>query len=321
MRLKLLLLFFFISFNLKSQFTNYSQFYSSPLNLNPAMTGLGEFGRLGVVYRNQWPQVSDGIYDISSWIDYNFLKSNFSVGLNFSKENKNILNLKTSIVSPSLSYELKMNYKWVLRYGIQFSLINSNLNSSDLIFFDQLNQNGTLSPTLENFIYIEKLNLFSISSGLLAYSENIWGGVSIYNLNRPNLSYVNSDTKLERLYSFHFGLRDKNLKLSPSIHFKKISTFYQLDLGTYFDLNPLSFGIWYRGIPIDKKNFFNSLIGSVSLKQKNINISYSYDYNISSILSSFMGSHEISIIYDFNFFRGDVPPKNVRYLQCPIPNF
>ena len=50
-----LIFYVVISFNLNSQNLNYSQFYSSPLNLNPAMTGIGEFGRVGVNYRNQWP--------------------------------------------------------------------------------------------------------------------------------------------------------------------------------------------------------------------------------------------------------------------------
>ena len=44
----------------ESQQVFYSQYYSSPLNLNPSMTGIGEFGRLGVNYRNQWTSIGDG---------------------------------------------------------------------------------------------------------------------------------------------------------------------------------------------------------------------------------------------------------------------
>ena len=33
------------------------------------------------------------------------------------------------------------------------------------------------------------------------------------------------------------------------------------------------------------------------------------------------GAHEISLIYQFNFLGKKLPPKNVRLLQCPIPNF
>ena len=39
----------FLPLNILSQNLNYSQFYSSPLNLNPAMTGIGEFGRFGII--------------------------------------------------------------------------------------------------------------------------------------------------------------------------------------------------------------------------------------------------------------------------------
>ena len=40
------------------------------------------------------------------WIDYNFLKSNFALGLNFSKENQNVSNLTTSNISPSILFFL-----------------------------------------------------------------------------------------------------------------------------------------------------------------------------------------------------------------------
>ena len=81
-RLFVILFFLFAAQSVSSQYINYSQFYSSPLNLNPAMTGLGEFGRVGFIYRNQWPSIEQGYQNVSSWLDYNFLDNNFSLGLN-----------------------------------------------------------------------------------------------------------------------------------------------------------------------------------------------------------------------------------------------
>jgi hypothetical protein len=108
--------------------------------------------------------------------------------------------------------------------------------------------------------------------------------------------------------------------MSPSLHFKKQSKFNQLDIGTYFNLEPINFGVWYRGVPIDSNNNFNSIISSLGINFKDLIISYSYDYNFSE-LSDSGGSHEISLIYNFNFLGKKIPPKNARFLQCPIPNF
>ena len=116
------------------------------------------------------------------------------------------------------------------------------------------------------------------------------------------------------MYSFHFGYTIDNLKLSPSIHYKQYAKFRQLDVGAYFNLNPINVGIWYRGIPIDSNNYLNSLVGSLSLKIENISIVYDYTMSyLSKSISS--GSHEISLIFDFHFFGKKLPPKNVRFLN------
>ena len=49
------IVFILCAFGLNAQDIHFSQFYTSPLNLNPAMTGLINAGqRVTVNYRNQW---------------------------------------------------------------------------------------------------------------------------------------------------------------------------------------------------------------------------------------------------------------------------
>ena len=126
-------LILFIPYSFKGQYVNYSQFYSSPLNLNPALTGVGEYGRIGFIYRNQWPSINQGYHYISSWADYNLSQNNFSIGLNFSNETENVSNLSTTHISPSLAYEINLSYKWILKSGMQISYTNSNFNNQNLI--------------------------------------------------------------------------------------------------------------------------------------------------------------------------------------------
>ena len=324
----LFILFLFYSFFLNAQYINYSQFYSSPHSLNPALSGSGEFGRIGVIYRNQWPLIDNGYQFFTSWIDYNLAKSNFSFGINFSNEKVGINSLSTSHVSPSLSYEINLSYDWVIRSGIQISYTNSNFDSQNLLFYDQFQQNGSINPTLENLSAFEKVNYLNLAVGLIAYSNNVWLGVSIYNLPKPNISFSDNIENLARLYSFHGGYNLKlnkiskhNLSLVPAFNFRIISNISQLDLGSYLNLNPILFGIFYRGVPISSNNNIESIIGILGVKNRNFSVSYTYDYSLSELKGLTWGAHEISLIYQFNFLGKKLPPKNVRLLQCPIPNF
>ena len=49
-----------------------------------------------------------------------------------------------------MAYEINLNYRWILKSGIQFSYSTSNFNSNNLVFFDQLGQDGIISSTNEN---------------------------------------------------------------------------------------------------------------------------------------------------------------------------
>ena len=52
--------------------------------------------------------------------------------------------MTTSNISPSMAYEINLNYRWILKSGIQFSYSTSNFNSNNLVFFDQLGQDGII---------------------------------------------------------------------------------------------------------------------------------------------------------------------------------
>ncbi|EMR01654.1 type IX secretion system membrane protein PorP/SprF [Cesiribacter andamanensis] len=44
-----------------AQDPQFSQYYANPLYLNPALTGNGSAGRVGVNFRQQWPSI-DALY-------------------------------------------------------------------------------------------------------------------------------------------------------------------------------------------------------------------------------------------------------------------
>ncbi|MAS38999.1 MAG: hypothetical protein CMB84_03260 [Flammeovirgaceae bacterium] len=322
MNIKKKLLIILISFLpgvIQSQHIVYSQYYSSPLILNPSMTGLGEFGRFGINYRNQWTSIGDGFNSYSTWFDYNFLESNFSVGVNFSGEEFNLSNYSSNHISPSISYEININSNMIIRSGFQINYSSIGLDNSKLIFFDQLGPTGLIGLTSENLNNFNRKSFLNLNYGILIFSEKFWLGSSIYNLLQPDISLSDQENNLKRNYSLHGGMNLINNKVSPSFNIIKYPSFIQFSLGSYFNLNPISIGLWYRAIPLSRnKNNLETIVGKLNFKSKNFSVAYSYDYNLPD---EKLGSHEISLMFDFHFFGKKLPPKNVRYLKCPVPNF
>ena len=68
--LQTLLLFLIISSGLRAQDPHFSQFFSSPLTLNPAYTGKfdGNF-RVAGNYRNQWPTINNAFTTATASFD------------------------------------------------------------------------------------------------------------------------------------------------------------------------------------------------------------------------------------------------------------
>ena len=55
-----LVVFFVVGLNKTlAQDPQFSQFYAAPLYLNPAFAGSAQEARVGINYRNQWPQIDD----------------------------------------------------------------------------------------------------------------------------------------------------------------------------------------------------------------------------------------------------------------------
>src|SRR5215207_7353319 len=62
-----------------AQDPNFSQFFASPLTLNPAFTGKfdGDF-RVAGNYRNQWPTINNAFTTYTASADFSILKSKIS---------------------------------------------------------------------------------------------------------------------------------------------------------------------------------------------------------------------------------------------------
>jgi type IX secretion system PorP/SprF family membrane protein len=218
---------------------------------------------------------------------------------------------------------------------MQASYTLRDINFDKLVFGDQLDATGIINPgTIEDLNTGLNVNYFDLAFGGILYSNNIWVGASFHNILEPNQSLIGGESILPSRFSLHGGYKlplnsgsrgsggGGERSITPTFNYKSQGEFDQLDLGVYLTLQPVIFGLWYRGIPVKQfENFPNNeaLVFMVGVTQKNLSLGYSYDYTLSQLGIAAGGAHEISLMVSFNWGDPRKPPREVRELRCPVP--
>ncbi len=198
-----ILLIFLIKFEAKSQDIHYSQFYNSPLNINPALTGIfnGDMRVIGSI-RDQWRSVRVPYTTFSGSYDMKYLpkkseKYFYGLGgiLNYDQSGDSKLNITDLNLSGSYNYLLNKNN--VLSGGLMLGIASEGFNETDLTWSNQWN--GTaFDPALgagENFdnnrfTYLETglgVNYRYQSDSSRTYANL---GIGLFHLTRPAADFL-----------------------------------------------------------------------------------------------------------------------------------
>ena len=304
----------------------FSQFFSSPLSLNPALTGKFN-GQLRVAgnYRNQWPQINNAFITETVSVDGNILNGKLAEGdawgvglLAMSDKTANGI-LTSNYVSLSTAYHKSLDENgWnQLGLGFQGTYANKRLDGTKLNFEDQLDQQGGWTlPSAEvidghnvNLSYFD-LNLGALYNGSTDGNNNIYFGVSAYHITQPKESFTgNSFYVLHPRFTMHGGASFP-ISSANNLNFIHFSGLYSKQAGatnamlgaawsnnlTGNDDNPLNFylGVWARF-----SNLTDAIIPYVGLDVGAFTVGMSYDVNVSSLKSASQGQGgiEISLIY------------------------
>jgi len=319
---------------LQAQDPQFSQYYAAPLYLNPGLVGMNQKGRMGINYRTQWPNLDANFETFSAYFDYHFEDYYSSAGLIFTKDKEGIAGLQSTSIGLLYAYQVQLNYKWTFRPGVQAAYVIRDLNFDKLTFGDQFDNTGQVRPvTGEVFNTGLNAKFFDLSFGGILFNPSLWIGGAVHHVLEPNQSITGGDAPLPRKISIHGGYRiplnpnSTNTTLgersvTPSFNYRTQGDFDQLDLGAYLTLDPMLFGIWYRGLPVRNSDGISnseSLIFMVGMQSKRTTFGYSFDYTLSDLGIGTGGAHEISISYSFSLGDPLKPAADVRRLRCPIP--
>ncbi len=318
--------FLFFHVGLKAQDIHFTQFYMSPLNLNPAMTGVSNCtSRIIGNFRNQWaPVLKSNAYNTFSLsydqkipvgrYDY------FGIGGAFWGDVAGTHKFGTMLGKVSFSYMRKMGgYRQKSHFlviGAEAGLARRGLNTDKFNFFT----NGQETITNPNFFFGD------LSAGILWYSiinkyTNFYFGAAFQHLNQANQAFkriinsneVRSDDNVYAKFTIHGG---GEFELQPKITLLPyFVTFLQgphieVNLGTSlrfalgnsrYDRRGFQFGAWYRlGTQYESKLHSDALIISTKFDYQNLGFGLSYDINISGLRSASKANNslELSVIYN-----------------------
>lgn len=327
--------------NLSAQDIHFTQFYMSPLNLNPALTGVMNCKtRMVANYRNQWSAIlAANAYNTYS-VSYDQKipvgrEDYFGIGGSLWGDVAGESRFGTTQGRISLSFSKKMaGYRKKASYlviGADGGLASRGINSNDLRWPSQIDGNGW-DPSRgvaeltgsENFLYGD------LSAGLLWFSiidkyTNWYFGAAIHHLNRPNVSFLDQPVELYSRYTIHGGLQ---LELKPRISILPFAVFMaqgphrstNAGANLRFALGPSrttnqswEIGSWYRvGNKVEGGLHSDAIILSSRFNYEEFGLGFSYDINISGLRKAAVGNgaFEFSLVY---FICG---PES-RGVYCP----
>ncbi len=325
-----------------AQDPQYSQYYAAPLYLNPAFTGAEQATRIGANYRNQWPGMNAQFTTFSAYIDTYLDDYNSGVGFLVMNDVEGAAQLRSTTISGLYSYELRIGQNAYFRPGFQASYIRRDIGFfENLIFANQINPAdpfGQIGPGNDLPGLGDPVNLLSLSFGGLFFTDRFWLGVSSHHVNQPNQSFIDDgpNSRLPMKLSLHTGIKIplgyggyrndfthmfKQRYLVPTINYKRQGPFEQLDVGAYLYMEPIIFGLWYRGLPykpVEQQSNRDAVVMMVGVNLlSGLNMGYSYDYTVSNLGIQSGGAHEVSVSYTFPSLIQGKPRSRDTVLPCP----
>lgn len=320
-----------------AQDPHFSQFFASPLTLNPALTGKfdGVFRAAGN-YRDQWPAISKAFVTSTISLDApmltNRINPNDTWGIGLMAMTDRTANgiLTSNYVSLSTAYHkgLDEDGLYQLGFGFQGTYASKRLDGTALHLEDGLKLDGTWEtspsePVLNS--QIANVNFFDFNAGVLFNGStdgynNFYLGASMYHINRPRENFIQSKGfyTLNPRLTIHSGGYFKvgeTTTLHLNAIFSQQAGANETVLGgaVAFNLNndetenPMNFyaGSWLR--------FNDAIIPYVGLEWSDFRFGATYDVNYSNLKvgSQSRGGIEISLIYIKR------PPSGKKGIPCP----
>ncbi|HEX5170098.1 MAG TPA: PorP/SprF family type IX secretion system membrane protein [Cyclobacteriaceae bacterium] len=317
----LLLMLFAVYTSSYGQDPYFSQFYNTPMLLNPALTGI-TYGNVRLIaHYKRYLATIDPFETYSFTADMSIMEGKPSAGFGgvglMVMSNSSGANLKNTQAMGSFSYHFALGHdeKQFLSLGVQGGLNQTKLDLRNLSTQTQWITNVGYDPSVANGEPVTNGNvsLVDFQAGLLYYafpSEKFswFAGAAAFHLTEPDGSFTGATSTLSRRYVGHAGFRAElgpRVALLPNVSFMQQNGINLINAGMAMDYMfnadvTLQLSAWARNTDI--------VIFGGGLDYKNIRISLSYDMLVSDLSDlTNRGGFEFCLTF---FARKKVPSVN-----------
>lgn len=305
---------------IQGQDIHFSQVDADPVLLNPAYSGFYQGdGRFGVVYRNQWASVSIPYQtlalsgEMALWRQGG--KRGLSAGLTVFNDHAGTLHYGTMSAHLSLAYYHPLNRAGtsILSVGVDGGWAQSGYDPS----------RAEMEDPSESFA-MQNVNYPLLAAGLAWYWQptadfHTKVGLSVRNINHPNISYMGLDsTLMARRFSLFARAeyrRWQNVSLLPVAMWQKQGEYRELlygaDVKWYIEEGGSREVSLRAGLAM---RHADAVIANLMIEYNAFLFSFSYDANVSglSVASKGFGAFEVGLVY--RFARDS---RKIKRIKCP----
>jgi type IX secretion system PorP/SprF family membrane protein len=305
--------------NGKAQEPVFSQFMFNQLYFNPAFAGNTQYPRLSAGYRNQWAGLGNAYVTYYASYDQFFEKMNGGLGLGFSRDLQGSVFSRTS-ADFVYSYRLKWR-KTIIMPGIQTSLVQNLQSAGSLTLADR--SPFSTSGSQENIS--NRSQIFpDFSFGISFFmKEQYQVNLSVHHINyMRGKSFDTNFSALPTYFNVQVLGTTKPKKdnrmtdrviVKPALSCDIKPESQSLQWGANIFYTQFFGGLWLRNtLPIS----YNTFIFTAGYTFNGLSLGYSFDWwvPVTHQNFSFLGSHEVTLVY---LFKYNDPKKRMKPVNCP----
>lgn len=270
-----------------------SQYHANMLTINPAMTGMSDYGQAFLSHRSQYVGVQGGPQTSYFSVDNQIGDGKNGVGLTILNDVTDIL-ARTSFMA-NYAYRVKFNEKSNLRFGLAMGLQNNRIDFEKAQVVDQNDQvlfGPRQSQTVFNLDFGLALNLDKFQFGFAL--PQLVNSQPTFNSSTGEQFSINNQRHIRSTVKYDFVLNESNgVTLYPMVMVRAAKgTPIQYDLSAVLDSKKMGWiGITYH----------NSYAVAVSagVRHKNFTFGYAHDFILSQVNAYSKFSSEFILGYKF----------------------
>lgn len=306
---------------------HFSQYYTYPLWLNPALTGATEGNyRLTAIHRNQWSSITKAFSTTGVTVDVPTNK-NINFGVNVLNQTAGSGGYKYFNGQFSISYSgvrFGAEGEQVISFALQAGMIGRRFDVSKFQGGDQWVPVIGYNPNVPTSDILAKSSssVFDMGAGIAYYDAsaekkvNLFGGFSATHLTQPEDPFLSEDyfkAKMPIRYTVHGGVK---LRLSdkafavPNALYMRQGNASEMMVGGYVqlranDVTDVMAGLNYR--------LNDAIYPYVGIFFSGLLIGLSYDMNTSTLGKTAGGASSFEISLTFTGIKGE----DKSYFRCP----